>query len=683
MDSPVLSNFSWECRKVLLPLYADISKNFHAMKKLFLILSFSLCLLVSSAASQKPLPVVEIMGNKYYMYESKKGETLFGIARARHWDDSELQRINPQAISPLKKGMKIFYPVADNDGAQSGTAPAVSSESEVKELTHVVGKGENVYSIAQIYNMPVEKIYRFNPSARNGVKVGQVLALQPSPSDAPVLSEVKDRNPNFYVLGANESIKDVADRYNASVASILALNPGISPDRIVAGTKIKLPKKGSGLVTVSKVVETPVVENFDIYTAKSKDTWETIAEMNGIESEMLEKANPDVKNIKKKQVIAVPKIVTVTEQKEVTERDARETTPEGIRSIYQDVHKVSSPHELTKTVKVAILAESPEARKDTEFIRGFLTGLNRMKDSSYRIVLKVVNGAGNEASAVDSLKSFNPNLVFFTGDRNLPEYVKAYAESNMTPVVNTFDVKSEDYLHNPYIIQLFSPSSYFNECVASNAYSKFGDRLLVIIGKEDKGDQLATELVRLWDPRRIKYLPEGVGGPETFADNEKYLFYAYTVKRQEVETVLKDVASVKEELPFADIALLGRPNWVMFDEALASEFHRVNTYIPSRFYLDGNSPEAKEFYKAYRNLFNYMPSKSLPLYAAVGYDTSTYFIPAMGQASNDINLLRASSRTIQNEFDLKRVSNWGGLMNPPVYLVNFTPYDTIDKIVIQ
>lgn len=652
------------------------------MKKIFISLSLSLCLF-ASAASQKALPVVEVMGNKYYLYETKKGETLFGIARAQHWNDAELQRINPQAISPLKKGMKIFYPVAEEGADQTGVAPAVSSASPIKELTHVVGKGENVYSIAQIYNLSIEKIYQLNPSARNGIKPGQILALQAPPTKSPYLSDGSQRATQFYTLTANESIKDVADKYHTSVASILAMNPGISPDKVSAGTVIKLPEKGSGLVKVTKVIETPVVDNFDIYTAQSKDTWESIADKNGVDSKMLEEANPGVKTIKKKQMIAVPKVVTLTEEKEVTERDAREASPEGIRSIYQDVHKMTSPQEFKKTVKVAILAETPSARKDIEFIRGFLTGVDRMKKDAYQIELKVVSGAGDNAGAIDSLKVFNPNLVFFTGDKNFPDYLKDYAETSMTPVVNTFDVKSEDYLHNPYIIQLLSPSSYFNESVASNAYAKFGDRMLVMIGAEDKGDQLASELVKLWNPRRIKYMPEGIQDPEAFADREKYLFYAYTVKRPEVESVLKDVASVQEVMPFADIAVLGRPNWVMYDEALASELHRVNTYIPSRFYLDGNSSGAKVFYNAYKGLFNQMPSKSLPLYAAVGYDASNYFIPALGQASNDINLLQPSSRTIQSEFDLKRVSNWGGMINPPVYLVNFTPFDTIDKIVIE
>ena len=55
----------------------------------------------------------------------------------------------------------------------------------------------------------------------------------------------------------------------------------------------------------------------------------------------------------------------------------------------------------------------------------------------------------------------------------------------------------------------------------------------------------------------------------------------------------------------------------------------------------------------------------------------------MAGAKGDINAISPSCSTLQSEIDLKRVSNWGGFINPPVYLVHFTTYDTVDKIVIE
>lgn len=633
-----------------------------------------------TVAATKSLPIVEILGTKYYLYETRKGDTLFGIARDQNWNDAELKRLNPQAVAPLRKGTKIYYPVNVRDTTRH--SPAELEKSPVRELTHVVGKGESIYSIAGLYGVPVELIYKLNPSARDGVRTGDVLSLRPDRKDSTKAGE-KSVNPAFHTVSKSETIKQIADDYDTSVASLMAMNPGMEPEKIDDGDVLKIPEKGAGLVSVTETVEIPKLDNFELYTVEGQDTWQSIADKKGVSAEVIEQANPDVSRLKNKQVIAVPNVVSVKQERTVTDRDSRESSEEGIRSIYDDVHKVSHSRNGEVTVKVAIVAESPSAKKDTEFIRGFLTGLDQLKNQDFKVSLKVIDANRASEQVIEELGEFVPNLVFFTGDKNMPSFLRDYALTSLTPVVNTFDIKNEDYLHNPYIIQLLSPSAYFNESVAGNAYSKFGDHRLVLIGQPDASDQLAPELVRLWNPGRITRLPDGMPEPGTLSDDDKYLFYAYTVKKNEVEKILKDIDTFNNSAPLADVIVLGRPNWIVYDESLADELHKVNTYIPSRFYMDANSEGVRNFNNAYKTLFNRTPAKSLPLYAAVGYDASTYFIKAMAESSNDVNLIAPSSGTLQSEFDLQRVSNWGGFINPPVYFVNFTPFDTVDKIVIR
>lgn len=654
-----------------------------SMKKFIISTSAAILLLsasIPSFADTRSLPEVEILGTKYYVYVSKKGDTLYGIARERKWDDKELARLNPSVISPMKKGVRIYYPV--NPIGNESPAPDKQILTPITELTHVVGKGESVYSIASLYDIPVDKIYSLNPASKNGIKNGDILLLrEPSRSITP--GSTLNDSPGFYTMGRTDNLKDIAEVYETSVGAILAMNPAVSPGNIKPGTVLKIPMRGTGLVEVTKNIETPVVQTFDTYTVQSNDTWQSISDKTGVDTEVLNDANPGIRVLKKKQVISVPKITNVSEEMTVTERDVREQTQEGQYKIYKDIHKVAEPQSESVTVKVAILSDSPSSKKDSEFIRGFLTGIDNLKKENFKINLKVVDGSHNVDEAVEQLNSFQPNLVFFTGDRNIPDYVNDYALSSLTTVVNTFDVRSEDYLNNPYLIQLLTPSAYFNESVASNVYDKFGDYELLIVGDEDSSDQLAPELKKFWNPKRIKYMPEGIPNAEMLDANDKYLIYAYTVKKNEIEQLLKEVMSVKEVSPFAEFAVLGRPNWIIYDEALAEDFYKANTFIPSRFYLDSSCDRAKFFYNSYKNLFNRTPAKSVPLYAAVGYDTSTYFISALGHTSNDLNLIKPSRNTLQSEFDLKRISNWSGFINPPVYLVNFTPYENIEKIIIK
>lgn len=126
---------------------------------------------LSSSAKENALSVVELLGEKYYVYKAKNGDSLFGIARTFGWDDKILAELNPSVVSPLKKGMLIYYPTGEKVKINDA---AFEIFSEQTELHHEVKRGETVYSIAKMYNIPVEKIYALNPSSRNGIRSGSL-----------------------------------------------------------------------------------------------------------------------------------------------------------------------------------------------------------------------------------------------------------------------------------------------------------------------------------------------------------------------------------------------------------------------------------------------------------------------------------------------------------------------------
>ena len=54
--------------------------------------------------AKEKLPVVEIQGNQYYVYEAKKNQTFFNIASEFNWNVEELMHVNSKVTSPLAKG---------------------------------------------------------------------------------------------------------------------------------------------------------------------------------------------------------------------------------------------------------------------------------------------------------------------------------------------------------------------------------------------------------------------------------------------------------------------------------------------------------------------------------------------------------------------------------------------------
>ena len=135
---------------------------------------FSIILAVTAfcvdAMAQSNLPTVDLLGKKYYVYTVKKGDSMFSIARANSWDYDKLMEMNPKAISPLEKGLKVYYPVNEN---KSNAAKSVKANvEESAPLTHKIKKGETVYAISRMYGIPVDKIFKLNPGSENGIREG-------------------------------------------------------------------------------------------------------------------------------------------------------------------------------------------------------------------------------------------------------------------------------------------------------------------------------------------------------------------------------------------------------------------------------------------------------------------------------------------------------------------------------
>lgn len=578
-----------------------------------------LLLTLTSALGMKASEIIDVIGSNFYVYEAGKGETLQDISEKNNWNLIVLQEYNPDLTEQIAKGDPVYYPCVE------------LMKAEVA-----------------------------NPSPDN--KNGEIL----------------------YIVKEGDTFKQIADAFNVSVMSIFNLNYGLTPDGFKSGIEIKVPEFGTGISTVTKLTDVKHVDSFKLIEVTNSDDWTTLGEQYTLDPALIESVNPYISNFKNGTKVAIPVLKTSKNEVTVVERDERENTTNGISEIYNQSHKKINGNSLPN-LKVAIVAESPSSKKDLEFIRGFLAGIKKIKSNDYKISLKVVDGAQSENEVIETLKAYAPEIIISTYDKTLPTYLTNFAAKNRTLTVNAFDTKNEDYINNPFIIQLMAPASSFNENVARNMHSKYADYKLVMVGEEDENDLLAQLLKKEWESSNIKYLPTGsfeALSPDDI-QNSKLLFYAYPTKKEDVVNLLTAITNVKKENPLMDYALLGRPNWILYNESLKGELQSANAQIPSRFFTDYDSELNKNFVSEFQSLYKINPTKSVPMHAASGYDIATYFLPEMARTRNDVNNFRSSLSSIQTAFDLKRDNYWSGLINLPAYLIQYREDGTITEEVIE
>lgn len=524
------------------------------------LISITFCVIASAFQSfaAREVSILEINGMQYYAYEVKRGDSLFGIAREEGWDDNKLQDLNIDAIAPLKRGMRIFYPLSQN--------------------------------------------VQTNENGQNRIEQVRFRSLK------------------------------------------------------VTG----------------------------------KETWQSIAQSEGVNENLLKSANPGVSSPKKNQIIAIPIISNNIVSKDETHanveafdnKNSAKAKTIDLNPVFSDL-KSDVVTALPYSVRVAIIIENQASKRDMEYVRGFIAGLESFKRSGMKISLKVINGSEDSSDVTNELKGFRPNLIFATHEKSIPSYLNQYASDNNTLIVNTFDVKSNDYEQNQYIIQLMSPSNLFNDNVAAYIKQRYEDYTLLVTGPEDPQDQLGSALVKGWSPDMTKFIVDEDIRAGRFRPDGQYLIYSSYTKQSDVSDLLTKVAAVREERPMADIYVIGRPNWITLEKLLQEKLHSAYTLMPSRFYVDKDSEEYRKFERNYKSLYSREPAATLPMYAAVGYDTAIYFLPQMFKTEGDINEFTKSSDTVQSGFDLVKMTSRGGYLNLPVYLVRFTPFNTVDKVLID
>lgn len=573
-----------------------------------------------AAAPTESLPVIELPTGNYYVYSAKKGDSLFGIARSFSWNDSILTRLNPDAVSPLTKGYKVFYPV--------------SSNPEQKDDVSKDGK----------------------PSYPGGI----------------------------YTATSDESLGDISAAYKVSVAEILKLNAGINKSVIKQGTELLLPPSGTGLLT--EYVKKPSfrLEAFRSATPIKGEDWKALGRRIGVNPDLLKKANPAMG--KPKQRVVLPLIRVDSIMKEVQSSDPSESSKAGIEEIYREVHSLNGLSDGSVPYRFAVVPSERLSRMDLEFIRGFLSAVNewnKEKTSGLRMEIKVVDTSKGEANVLSQLEDYEPSIILISDDEKIPGFLDRFSKSTQTPLVNSLDVKSSNYEANPYILQMLAPSQVFNESIASYIYEKWKGRKLVMAGKPDSNDQLAQSLLRLWPQKDVVNLDLMSLSPDSFQDGNSYLIYGYPVKRAEVADLLNAVKQIREENPLMELDILGRPNLILNEESMKNAFHAVNLWIPSRFYVERESEAYQRFIKSFKEVYERDPLKSVPLYAATGYDLGNYLITQLSYAHGDVNAFRPSATGLQAAYNFKREKPWSGVVNVPVFMVNFTPWDKVVRYVVE
>lgn len=333
-------------------------------------------------------------------------------------------------------------------------------------------------------------------------------------------------------------------------------------------------------------------------------------------------------------------------------------------------------------LRVAIVLPDIYGKKEMEFSRGFLLGLHDSDLPQYSIALKMVNGEIPSDSLHYELDGFGPHVIFATHEKGDASALVNYATEHDSKLINVFDARGTDYRTHHNVYQLLAPSQGFNKSAANYFKGNFGHYGLMIIGEPDTNDAIISDMIEFWPEEQLFVISKDDLPLFDWTGNENYLIYPSPSASNEVKEILSTVMDVMLENPQIDFKVIGRPNWIAFNE-LNSIIANHAVFIPAKCYFDPASGAGKKFITAYHAKYGHSPIKSYPVFAVSGYDVATYFLPKL---LNDLQYDTTDwqpQNTLQQYFDIRSDGVHEGYYNAGGFIIQFDPWGTARKQLIN
>jgi LysM repeat protein len=185
--------------------------------------------------------------------------TLVGCERPKRSKSSGLSTLTPAATSVVSQATISASPTIIGTAEETGTpgieppSPTVVSAQTTPApspaptntpvsagpLTYVVQTGDNLYSIAQHYNMTVDELMALNDiTDPASLQVGQVLKI--APGEAAATPTTSDQE-IVHVVQRGENLFRIALKYGTTVGAIASRNGIVNPSLVRIGQKLFIP----------------------------------------------------------------------------------------------------------------------------------------------------------------------------------------------------------------------------------------------------------------------------------------------------------------------------------------------------------------------------------------------------------------------------------------------------------
>ena len=509
-----------------------------------------------------------------------------------------------------------FYNVKSEEAFYSETTFFAQDDNFFQ---HTVERGQTVYSIAAMYSVSVEDIYRWNPTSRKVIRVGDVLKI-PQQSSSYI----------YHTIAPQETLYALAQKYHMKGEDIIAANPGLSVKTFTIGKIIRIP---------TNLVTAPIQGGNEVANRSKTNS-------------LLSQTTPSSSVNIIKVALLLPFDLKENNTVQGSPKNRMVEYYEGFLLALQELKKEGISVNL-QVYDIGLGAnEIPAILKKKE-----------MKD-----IHLLIGGLYDEQIKL---------LSRFAKENSIPYVIPLTSQSN-EPLNNTYIYQintPQSYLYSKASQAFINKYRNDNIIIVTDDSGDSNKKEFIDLLKQDLEDKnISYKTVSLGTDFYNSITA-------SLSNLQKNVIIPSDASAETLAKITPTLKTILDNQAGLSLSLFGYPDWQTYSSKFSNDFFSLNATFYSLFYSDPTSQDVKDFYSTFYKWFTRILENNFPKFGMLGYDTGMYFtrlIHTYGSPFNShINDLKYNG--MQTDFNFERLNNWGGFINTNMYLITYNPDYSITK----
>ncbi len=485
-----------------------------------------------------------------------------------------------------------------------------------------------------------------------------------------------------------ETLYAISKAYNVLIADIEASNDSLKTG-LKAGMELKIPTLSDHK---NKTISLDNSGKFILHTVEKKQTLYFISKKYNLNSEDIQKANPEIsQGLKEGMVIKIPQKEIKTVEPPVVpilkepkfEKKGNEKPLSGIHvNLFLPFYLNQNDSLINKESLVETDELFSKSIPGIEFLSGFQIACDSIIQLGTKVNINIYDTPADSSAAASFFanKQFK-NAALWVGpfhSHAASSAAKAVKNSN-TLLILPYSSPNKVLLGNENVLKITPSLPTGMENLSLQLIDKHKNTQFILVHNALNKEMQIVDLIKKTfkaqnndSIKEIIYKTVGLKGLTGALSKSKNNMIIVASSDQAFVTDLFNKLKVLDTKEYK-ISVTGMDTWINYDNLDINMIQKLNLQIPANSHINYTDTVTNIFIKSYREKYNTEPGK----YSFSGYDAAMYFIPLLIKYGNGaIDKIESTKKTcLSTSFDFKKTGDDSGFENQSVFILRYEDFE--------